>query len=246
MCASPPSYSSRFSTSAQAASYDQLYAPGTRDRLVWELQRPFLRSVVRRLSGARGGIRALDFACGTGRVLAEIEDLAEVAHGVDISDEMVILAREHCRDSTIFVGDITRGFTLPCDAYDLVTAFRFFLNVEPEQRLEVLAALHSVLAPVDGFLVFNNHGNRTSARQLALMNAASSQPMKNSMSARGVSELLEAARFRVVAKRGYSLLPDVAHRSPIRSAARSLERLTSETQLASWIGIDQLYVAQAV
>jgi hypothetical protein len=45
--------------------------------------------------------------------------------------------------------------------FHLITAFRFFLNAQPELRLEVMRVLAGLLAS-DGILVFNNHMNRHS------------------------------------------------------------------------------------
>ena len=39
----------------------------------------------------------LDFACGTGRVLACVEPLARTVDGIDISENMVAVARKRCQ-----------------------------------------------------------------------------------------------------------------------------------------------------
>src|SRR4051794_11794522 len=54
----------------EAAWYDaQMYAPGTYDSWKWDLEQDWIADVIRRRLGNRA-VRHLDFACGTGRVLA--------------------------------------------------------------------------------------------------------------------------------------------------------------------------------
>ncbi|MHC4171159.1 MAG: class I SAM-dependent methyltransferase [Planctomycetota bacterium] len=52
--------------------------------------------------------------------------------------------------------DITTGDALKGRKFNLITAFRFFLNAEPELRSAAMNALSGLLAE-DGILVFNNH-----------------------------------------------------------------------------------------
>ena len=101
--------------------------------------------------------RYLDFACGTGRILSQFEEQADLSYGVDVSENMVEQARRKCAKTTFFLVDLTKE-QLDIPAVDLITAFRFFGNAQDELRVNVLAALNRHLAP-GGLLVINNHRN---------------------------------------------------------------------------------------
>jgi SAM-dependent methyltransferase len=101
--------------------------------------------------------RCMDFACGTGRVTAVLQDLTEECIGVDISASMLDIAKKKCIQAKFFLFDLTKE-SPDLGAFDLITAFRFFGNAQDELRLAALSALHSYLEP-DGYLVLNNHRN---------------------------------------------------------------------------------------
>ena len=111
----------------------------------------------------------LDFACGTGRVLAKLEPEVAVADGIDISPEMVAVARTKCTKARLQVGDILTQPELLQKNYDVITAFRFLLNVEPEIRRRALRRLREVIRAPHGLLVVNVHGNSRSLRHPAIM-----------------------------------------------------------------------------
>ena len=147
------------------------YGAGSYSSLVWEWQRPVLEKIVSdfRQTNKSEPVRLLDFACGTGRVLASLEPLVDAADGVDISENMVELARKKCRAARLLVGDILTQPELLSPPYDVITSFRFLLNVEPELRLRVLKKLRDVLRTPDGLLVVNVHGNSHSLRHPAIL-----------------------------------------------------------------------------
>jgi SAM-dependent methyltransferase len=58
----------------------------------WELEQRLLAAAVERFELGGPDSTALDFACGTGRVLGFLESRVSRAVGVDISDDMVALA----------------------------------------------------------------------------------------------------------------------------------------------------------
>lgn len=252
MCAKSPegygdrsSYATQFESSAAVREYDSLYADVGRDALIWELQRRFLASVLTRIALARGRLLALDFACGSGRILAALQPVATRLDAVDISKEMVHVAAQRYPACDVRVGDLSDPTLLP-GPYDVITAFRFFLNTEPTVRVAMLQALHERLSPVGGFLIANNHGHSPSLRTLALRLSQQGGRMRNELTHDAFSSALADAGFQVVARRGYSLLPEVLHRHIGRGVARRLETSTSETKLAGLFGIDQLYVARAL
>lgn len=131
--------------------------------MLWRLEQRALDEIFRdRLPGRR--IAHLDFACGTGRVLAHFFDRVASSTGVDVSRSMMEVAAEVVPQAELLEANLTVQDALGEREFDLITAFRFFPNAEPELRRAVLGVLARHLAP-DGVLVFNNHKNRDSLRR---------------------------------------------------------------------------------
>lgn len=184
----------------KSEDYDRgFWEPGTTKHLFWQIEERMLRDVLTE----RAPASALDFACGTGRVLSVLEKEVGDVIGIDISPEMAELARRRCTTAEIIVGDLTRDSTLIDQRFDLITAFRFFLNAQDELRRSALTALSRQLSP-NGALVANFHLNPYSiggahARLAGLVRRKS----KNMLSLREVRELLFRAGFRIQRCSGY-------------------------------------------
>lgn len=91
---------------------------------MWKLEQELIGKVFPRLTPSR----ALDFATGTGRIASELEKcLPECElHGIDISDDMLGMARTQCRrvafhamDGRLALSEFGR------EAFDVVSVFRF-------------------------------------------------------------------------------------------------------------------------
>jgi SAM-dependent methyltransferase len=212
-------YRSSHRSRAHARTYDpQFWAPASARALDWDLEQRLLdRILARHLPAAPA--RALDFACGTGRILRYLESRIADTTGVDNSEEMLAYARARCPDSHLIVHDVTTGAhpDLPT-AVDLVTAFRFFLNAEPELRSDVLAWIRSVLG-ANGTLIANFHLNPRSLRGTYLRLRWLGRPRTPMMSPKQARELLAAAGFEVIAQYGYEYLPYRRDGSHLRAVA---------------------------
>jgi len=125
--------------------------------VMWELEQGFLRSILAMFSNP-AQVRMLDFASGTGRIIGTLEPHVASAVGVDIAASMLDCARQNGVKSELIVADLTAENAPELGTFDLITAFRFFPNAEPELRAAAIRALASRLAP-GGRLVFNNHLN---------------------------------------------------------------------------------------
>ncbi|MDT8369919.1 MAG: class I SAM-dependent methyltransferase [Longimicrobiales bacterium] len=108
--------------------------------------------------------RYLDFACGTGRITEVVAPMASSVTGVDVSRSMLTVAESKLPSATFLEADLTRG-PAELGPFDLVTAFRFFGNADPELRTAALTALNR-LQPTGGILVLNNHRNPRSVTNL--------------------------------------------------------------------------------
>jgi SAM-dependent methyltransferase len=197
-------YRSSHQGSDVAAYYDSGFQdPHTAQGLAWQLEQWILPTLLDKYVPARA--RVLDFACGTGRILGWLEHRFPRPTGVDVSPDMIEVARRRCGNARFVVGDVTRTPDLVAGHYDLVTAFRFFLNAEPDLRSDVLAFLRGLLVP-DGILIANFHLNPWSARGLYLQArwGGRREPMLSPASAR---RMLAESGFAVLEVIGYEYLP---------------------------------------
>jgi SAM-dependent methyltransferase len=80
------------------------------------------REAVADAAGIGAGTRLLDAGCGTGEFLALALERGASASGIDLSADMLAVARRQAPEADIREGDITK---LPYedDAFDVVTAF---------------------------------------------------------------------------------------------------------------------------
>jgi SAM-dependent methyltransferase len=80
------------------------------------------RAAVAEAAGIGPGVRLLDAGCGTGEFLALAVELGASASGIDLSPDMLAVARRRAPEADVREGDITE---LPYDddAFDVVTAF---------------------------------------------------------------------------------------------------------------------------
>lgn len=141
--------------------YDRLYSTDPWYVYLWGREQAVLRQLLRERFGARP-IDLLDFACGTGRITSALEPFVRSAVGVDVSPSMLAEARQKLARTELVEGNLLEGDLLGGRRFNLITAFRFFVNAEPGLRLAALKALAQRLTD-DGYLVFNNHQNLGSA-----------------------------------------------------------------------------------
>ncbi len=100
--------------------------------------------------------RALDVGCGsTGRFVGRMEQGGFAADGVDVSAEMIVLARERNPGAFFFVADICE-WELP-HAYDLISAWDSIFHLPLESHEPVIRKLCAGLSP-GGVLIFTCGG----------------------------------------------------------------------------------------
>jgi len=243
-------YADRFQPQEAVAAYDTAeYGAESYSSAVWQLQRPVLEQVVKEFCAApTGPVRLLDFACGTGRVLSALEPLVDAADGVDISENMVAVARGKCPKARLLVGDVLARPELLQPEYDLISCFRFVLNAEPELRGRVLRRLRSVLRSPGGRLLVNVHGNSRSLRHPAILwrrgRGAEKEAMLNEMSPVEARRLLADSGFEVERQFGFGLVPPTLYRTPLRRAAAAVDRaFAGENLWRNW-SVDILFVCR--
>lgn len=254
---SPVSYSNRFQNPADVEAYERgEYSSTSYSSCIWRLQQPFLAAVFAQFRERRSGqsIRLLDFACGSGRILSFVEGLAEDAVGVDISAEMAEVARHKCKKAEVRVGDILQQPELLQSPYDLITSFRFLLNVENEMRHKALQRLREVIRTPDGLLVVNVHGNSRSLRhpaiwwkrnrQSAAQSTVAAPVMLNEMSLAETRTLLADCGFEVVQMLGFGVMPPTLYRTPLRRLALAVDRWFAGRQWLVGCSVDLMFVCR--
>lgn len=233
-----PSY--RESHQDKGADYHVQFSENPRRALIWRIEQDLLgRILARFLPGSP--IDHLDFACGTGRILRLLEDRARSSLGVDVSPSMLSVARGNVRHAEVIEGDLTRGDLLGERRFNLITAFRFFPNAEPELRRDALAALAARLAD-GGIVVFNNHHNAGLLYQLVrLAHRGRPWPHRRWWD-HEIRTLVAGAGLEILARYHVGVVPETeAHPLRPRALVATVERIASRLPLAA-LSEDVLYV----
>jgi predicted TPR repeat methyltransferase len=224
---------------------DVVYAADTHDTFVWQLERPLLVRLVSALAAPRGRLKGLDFACGTGRVTATLEQLPVDCTGVDTSPSMLAAAGQKLTRTRLVQGDLLEQPSLVDDDYDLITAFRFFLNTEPEMRRRIMGALAGRLRRPDGRLIFNMHANALSSLALeSAVRAARGQGRLNTMTLGDVRALVAEAGLEIEAWYGCAVLPARLYRTPLAPLCRRFDRWAAGRRGLGPVSQDLLFICR--
>lgn len=131
-----------------ADDWDAYWASGRRDL-------DLLLATARR-AGSLGTQLALDLGCGLGRVTGPLADHFERVVGVDISPEMIGLAREHSQRPSVSYALLAPDCSLPLaeGTVDFAVAWTVFRHMAKPAFAHYLDELHRVLKP-GGFLAFD-------------------------------------------------------------------------------------------
>jgi SAM-dependent methyltransferase len=239
-------YSEKFREATAAAEYEGVYIAGTADHAIWTHERKILTDLLARYREKWPACDYLDFACGTGRVIEFMERRVTTSRGIDISPEMLRLAAPKLQRSELICSDITKS-AAPEGKYDLITAFRFFLNAEPSLRVAVIKALAARLKNSESMLVLTNHGNPVSykgalwpihrTRQFLF----GPQSFGNYLTHKQIKHLLDESGLHMVERFGCGIIsPRLFKVAP--SMADSIERRFGCGKVARAIGVNQIYV----
>lgn len=237
----PADFEYRRSHLTAGPSYSEFFRNSPRLQVLSALEEVFLDQIYATVIAPRGRPRrALDFACGTGRILRWVERHADEATGVDVSESMLSVARANVRSARLVCADITSEPDAVVPEFDLITAFRFFPNAQQSLRESVITKLASLLSP-QGVLIFNNHcrsqslneGLRRLGRRVRGMPPATT--MGRGMSDDEVSNLIQHAGLREVTRRHCGVLPAAHGWLPIPKPAFAW----AESVLSRWAGMQR-------
>lgn len=147
------SYRQSHQTAGYGRFYDDTMFSGYFGGVWRDEERPALRTWLRE-ARRDGATHAIDMACGTGRITEVVAEELPNVLGIDISTEMLAQAALRCAGVPFLERDITREGVADLEPVDVATAFRFFMNAEPDLRDAVIDCLHAVLRP-GGVLITN-------------------------------------------------------------------------------------------
>lgn len=204
---------------AAGLDYDKRLS-NTFELSIFDLEKTILRHIYESLLGSRSQNTYLDYACGTGRILALFSNRIKAKVGIDTSPAQVEHAKRKLPDTEFLIGNIvTNPECLGKRRFTFITCFRLFLNLEKANRVPTLKQLHKHLED-DGYLVIDNHMNRYSvlgmmallARHVLRYPPKSLAPARTrgiigTMSEREVRAALAEAGFRVKEVFRFFLLP---------------------------------------
>lgn len=159
-----PQYSSSHLRAGQAYQARFHERPGR--AAMWTLEQPLIRGIFARLAPKR----TLDFATGTGRIAAELEATLPNCelHAIDISSDMLALARTKCKNVAFHEMDGRQALArFGENAFDAVSAFRFFPNADPILREDAADQIAGLTKP-GGHVVVNNHRSFWSTSYMAM------------------------------------------------------------------------------
>lgn len=240
---SPPSYRHSHSGKGFGEYYDALLS-GKYDGPAWtRLARPTVISIFERERN-RGSKRYLDFACGTGRITEIGSRMFRDATAIDISPDMIEIAKSLNLDCHFLIGDVTTSPNIAAGPFDCVTAFRFFLNAEEDLRHQVLDWLASRM-PKGSALIGNVHMNPYSISGFISTLAVRFRSAKVSlMSRQQASQMLARHGFHVEEWHGFRIMPTVSGKPILPTTAQiHADRALSHAGLCRF-GVDQVFVAR--
>jgi len=198
-----------------AVAYDRI-VQSKHIQLIYTLEKQVIEQYFSQINA--GDKTLMDFACGSGRWTQVLEEHFAEVTGVDVSEDMVSLARAKCRKADFIVTDITGEQVNPAlegRRFDVITAFRFYKNAQESLRKAATEALPMYLKD-DGIFVFDLHLNSFSfmgllANFMRILQFPKlfgmSQLMIRTISLRDIRRLLAESRFEIVDYFGMGVMP---------------------------------------
>jgi predicted TPR repeat methyltransferase len=193
------SYKESHKYQSKGTEYEAYYQNKAWQKFLWSREQEILMIIMEKYFAGRD-VHLLDFACGTGRITEFLENRVKTSTGVDVSGSMLAIAMEKLKRTELIETDITMENILKPRKFNLITAFRFFLNAEPELRSAAIKKLAELLDE-EGYLVFNNHQNAGSPwirLRHAHYRKKNPEGIYNVMSIEQMKSLVEEAGLEIV------------------------------------------------
>jgi len=204
---------------------------------MWKLEKKYLKEFLMK----RKFKNYLDFACGNGRVIEFLEHYVENSLGIDVSEDMLKIAEKKVVRSDLLLQDITERKLKKI--FDLITAFRFFLNAQEDLRHDVLVQFKN-LTKKDSVVIISNQGNRFSFRFFTVfINKYIFKKDHNQLSKKDLEKLFENYGFKLIEYRGIGFLPKPFYKIPlINKVFFWLDYLFYEIKIFSYFSHNQILI----
>lgn len=246
-------YREKFTEETKPQKYDEgEYAKQSYSSILWDVERQLLLEFLGEFRKDHSRIDYLDFAAGTGRIISALETEVDEAVGIEISPAMVKSAQEKLKSGKMVCTDITAPDAPIEGQYDLITAFRFFLNAETSLRKKVMKGLASRLKDETSRLVFNNHGNPYSHKMAMvpyhfIRNFSQGyRSQGNYMTHKQVESLAMEAGLTIEKVLGYGILSSKALIIMPFERLLAAEKRLSKSSFISRYGVNQMYIAKKI
>lgn len=226
--------------------YDKRYQIGTEEFYWLYFEKPLLQKIFLRHSQSKQK-RYLDFAVGTGRILAVVGQYFSHVVGLDVSEDMMLVAKNKVPKAEFIRMDITRE-KLDIGKFDVISSFRFLLNAEPELREKALKSLRTAIDD-NGVLIVNNHLNGTSLIGIIcrIRNLIKGKEHHIILTDNDVRILMASCGFKVVEYYGFGFIPAWRNRFWLpRGLLRFLEKMIFKASIFARFGKDRIYVCTPI
>ncbi len=166
------------------------------ENFIFEIEKKIIKKIIKKYYNGKIS-NFLDFACGTGRITKIIDKYSKLTIGVDISRDMLKIAKKKYKNIKFLNKNISK--TKINKRFDLITAWRFFLNAEYKLKKEILLRLRDLLKE-NGYLIFNIHMNRSSiiGFQFFIRKKIFKQKVINTMSIYDIKKLLKQTKYKLI------------------------------------------------
>ncbi len=213
--------------------------------MMWRLEQKVLDALLDKYLLSAKPV-AMDFACGTGRVLQFISKRVDFVVGIDVAGSMLKVAAESLPiNAELINNDITLNSNVfEGKIFDVITAFRFFPNAEDSLRDQAMQKLAEHLKP-KGIMIFNNHQNASSPVRSAgaFLGMAKAKNMKRNE----VYALANRNSLEIIEEIGLGVLPFYERFMPISSGlVETIEWRLGKLKLSKWLGRNVIYVAHKI
>lgn len=188
-----------------AKSYSVLYEVNSTEDLLSKIENKLCLEMLKGTKPIES-FTHLDFACGTGRILRYFEKLSSKQIGLDISPDMLEIAKVSSKAQLLLPNEYFKAFEM-LEASDVVvvSAFRFVLNSEQRDLDDFISFCKRILVSHENvYLMINNHGSKFSLRSLTL---GVLLRKGNILSEKKFMEKLIPLNFQTINKRNMQLFP---------------------------------------
>lgn len=226
------------------ADYHKRFEDSPYRKYIWDIEQNLLIGLIEKYYDGKVD-NYLDFACGTGRIITLLEKYTKKAIGLDVSDSMLEVAKKQIKTAKLIKGDITSEKVLSDSKFKLITAFRFFLNAQPDLRSAVMNKLSEHL-DTEGYLIFNIHNNTSGltnqiSKVYTTIKYRKRIPNKE-MSVTEVKELLDQNGLKIVEMIPYGTFPIFKEEKKFpETLVKIVDKYFTNTTLSTYI----IYVCQA-